>query len=338
MKEKLLSPFRKMRNKNKEFLSRRPHRSFKKTDKHLMKRSLDLPGYVAFSNYVLKIIWKNRKFYLKFFLLFLLFSVVLMGVLNQEAYVNFREQLNNAEENSSVNFGVLKYITLAISAVTSSSGATVSEGQTIVGILMFIIGWLMLVWALRQILDGNKVIRLRDALYSSGTSLVSTLFVLGIAVLQLVPLALCFIVYNALTGVGIINSGIAIENMAFWFVLVFVLALTLYWWTSTFIALIIVTIPGMYPGEALRLAGDSVVGRRLRILYRLLYMALPMLLLWIVILIPTVILDNVIQLNWLPLVPIIVLILTSITIIWFTSYIYLLYRKIIEDDTKPVQK
>jgi hypothetical protein len=337
VKERLGSPFRKMRAKNEAFLARRPHRSFKKTDSREVKRRLKLPGYFAFSSQVWRTIWQNKRFYLKFFLLFLVFSIVLLGVLNQETYTNFRSQLNEAESSGSTNFGVLKYVTLAVSAVTSSSSGSVSEGQTVVGVLMFIIGWLMLVWALRQFLAKQRRVRLRDALYSSGTSLVSTLFVLGVAVLQLIPLALCFIIYNALSGVGLINAGIAIENMIFWAILALVVALTLYWWTSTFIALVIVTLPGMYPGEALRMAGDIVVGRRLRILYRLLYMMCPVLLAWIVVLLPVVILDNIIQVNWLPLVPMAVLLLTTLTIIWVATYIYLLYRKLVEDDAKTAR-
>lgn len=332
MIEKLLSPFRKMRGKAQEFLKRRPHRSFKKTDSREVKNDLRLPGYVVFANSVWKTIWRDKKFYLKFFLLFCGFAVVLLGVLNQETYTTFRDQLNRAEDSSETHFGALKYITLAVSAVTSSPSANISDGQTVVGVLMFLVGWLMLVWALRQILAGHKI-KLRDALYSSGTSLVSTLAVLAVAILQLIPLALCFIVYSALTDVGIINSGVAIENMAFWFAAALVVALTLYWWTATFIALVIVTLPGMYPGEALRMAGDIVVGRRLKILFRLFYMAWPILLLWAAILIPATILDNVVQVNWLPLVPFTVLLLTSLTMVWVATYIYLLYRGIVEGDS-----
>jgi hypothetical protein len=219
--------------------------------------------------------------------------------------------------------------------VTSSSGTEFSSGQQVAGILMFLIGWLMIVWALRQMLMGKRV-RLRDALYNSGTSLVSTLAVLAVAILQLIPLALCFIVYNALTGVGIINSGIAIENMAFWFIVALVAVLTLYWWTSTFIALIIVTLPGMYPGEALRMAGDIVSGRRLQILFRLLYMLLPVLLLWSVALISMTMLDNAIKLDWLPLVPLTVLLLISVTVIWVATHVYMLYRKVVDANAKAI--
>ncbi|MCL1929840.1 hypothetical protein FWF93_01760 [Candidatus Saccharibacteria bacterium] len=330
MAKKLLSPFRKSRGKIKDFLKRRPHRSFKKTSRREARVNLKLPGYTAFLFSVWKTIWQNKKFYLKFFLLFCGFAVVLLGVLNQESYTNFRDQLNQAEGSGSTNFGALKYVTLAVSAITSNTGLSISDGQKVVGVLMFIIGWLMIVWALRQILVGRKV-RLRDALYSSGSSLVSTLAVLAVAVLQLIPLALCFVIYNALTGVGIINSGIAIENMAFWFAAALVATLTLYWWTSTFMALIIVTLPGMYPGKALRMAGDMVAGRRLQILFRLLHMAWPMLLVWVAVLVPATILDNVIQINWLPLVPFTVLLMMGLTIVWATTYVYLLYREVVEN-------
>ena len=330
----VISPFRKIILKSQELKRRRPHRSFKKTDTTTARRDLKLPSYWLFTKSVWKIIWNNKRFYLKFFLLFCVFSVALLGILNQDTYINFRDQLNKAEDNGTANFGLLKYATLAISAVTSSSGASISDGQKVVGILMFIVGWLMLVWALRMILAGYRI-RLRDALYSAGAPLMSTLAVFCVAILQLIPLAVCFIVYNALTNVGIINSGIAIENMAFWFVIVLTAVLTLYWWTSTFVALIITTTPPcMYPGEALRLAGDIVVGRRLKILLRLLYMLWPILIIWILVLIPATILDNTLQVNWLPLIPLTVLLLTSLTIIWIATYIYLLYRRIVDSDNK----
>jgi hypothetical protein len=333
---RVASPFKKMLWKSRAFRKRRPHRTFRKTDRIVKNRSLKLPGYIAFANSVWAIIWKNRRFFIKFFLLFCVFSVVLLGVLNQESYVKMRDSINSAEESSTTDLGVMKYLTLAISAVTSSSGSTVSEGQQVIGVIMFLFGWLMLVWALRHILAGNKP-RLRDALYGAGSPLVSTLFILIVAVLQLIPLALSLLAYQALAGVGIISNGIAIENMAFWVAEAVIVALTLYWLTSTFIALLIVTLPGKYPGAALKAAGDIVGGIRLRILLRLLYMAWPVLLMWLLILVPIIILDNAIQISWLPLVPLTILLLTTLTIIWCASYIYLLYRKVVEDDAKSVR-
>jgi hypothetical protein len=330
---RIVRPFRKMKGKNEEFLRRRPNKSLHRTDKHSRKRSLKLPGYIRFANDVWKTIWRNKRFYTKFFLLFCVFSIVLLGVLNQSTYTSYRDSLDSAEADGTTKLGFVKYLTLAASAITSGSGSSVSEGQQVIGVIMFLLGWLMLVWALRQILAGHKP-KLRDALYNAGAPAVSTLFVLIIGALQLIPLALSLLAYQALTGVGIINNGIAIENMAFFVAEALIVALTLYWLVSTFLALVIVTLPGMYPGAALRAAGDIVVGRRLRILLRVLYMIWPMLVLWAVILIPVVILDNAIKIAWLPLVPLAVLLLTTLTIVWCASYIYLLYRRIVADDAK----
>jgi hypothetical protein len=40
-------------------------------------------------------------------------------------------------------------------------------------------------------------------------------------------------------------------------------------------------------------------------------------------------------LEWLPLVPVALLALSSLTVIWAASYVYLLYRKVVDDDAKP---
>jgi hypothetical protein len=88
----------------------------------------------------------------------------------------------------------------------------------------------------------------------------------------------------------------------------------------------------------MREAGDMVVGRRLRIMLRLLFMALPLLLMWLVVLLPTIWLDDAIQVNWLPLVPLVSLILSTLTLLWAASYIYILYRRIMDDKAPPAKR
>lgn len=332
--ELIKRPFVKLWKKNKEFRKRRPHRTLRLSRKRDIDRSLKLPGYIAFSTSVWKIIWRNKSFYLKFFVMFTIFCVVLLGVLNQTMYTSFRDSLTDSEVGEEM--GILKYFSLAVSAITSQGGNTMSEGQIAVGIMAFLLSWLMLVWAMRQIFTG-KIPKLRDAMYNSGYAVISTLIVLIIGVLQCLPFAITFLIYSSFVGVGILNYDIAIENMVMWLVIALVGVLTLYWLTSTFIALLVVTLPGMYPGKALKAAGDLVVGRRLRILYRILYMIWPLLLLWILFLIPIILLDNAIRIEWLPIVPASVLLLTALSLIWIATYIYMLYRKIVDDDVKPVK-
>lgn len=54
----------------------------------------------------------------------------------------------------------------------------------------------------------------------------------------------------------------------------------------------------MYPFHAVKTAGDLVVGRRLRILLRLLWLGVMVIVLWLIILIPIILLDGKIKELW----------------------------------------
>lgn len=328
--EMLKKPFAKMLQKNRELKKRRPHRSFRMTKRRDYSRSLRLPGYIAFSGQVWQIILRNKGLFLRFFILYAILSVVIVGMLSQENYAALRDTLNSTGED----LGFSKWAALVTGAATGSANTSQSETQQILSVILILMGWLTIVWVLRQIMAGHKI-KLRDGLYSSGSPIMATLVVIIVMAAQVLPFALALLAYSALTGVGIINSGVAIENMAAWCALAAIGALTLYWITSSFIALVIVTLPGMYPFRALKAAGDMVVGRRLRITLRLLWMVVPLLLLWAVILIPAVLADDKWQIAWLPIVPIAVLLLTIVTLIWVACYVYVLYRKVVDDDAKP---
>ena len=99
--------------------------------------------------------------------------------------------------------------------------------------------------------------------------------------------------------------------------------------------MVVVTLPGMYPLRALKVSGDLVTSRRLRILYRYGWLALSVVVIWAIILLPGIILSRVQWLEWLPIVPLLVLLLSAWSILWGAAYVYLLYRKLVSDDTKP---
>ena len=120
--------------------------------------------------------------------------------------------------------------------------------------------------------------------------------------------------------------------MIVWMVLGLIGLLSLYWMTSSFIAMIIVTLPGMYPFTALKTAGDLVVGRRLRIMLRLAWLVVGILPTWAIVLIPMIFIQGSLKIDWLPLVPMTALVMGSMTVLWAAVYIYLLYRKLIDDE------
>jgi len=157
-------------------------------------------------------------------------------------------------------------------------------------------------------------------------------------IFQLLPMALAVIGYVAADTTGLLANGI--EAMLFWLSAGLLSLLSLYWITSTIFALIIVTLPGMYPYRAIKAASDLVVGRRLRILLRFLWLIVTIVISWAIIMIPMILFDSWIKgiwsaIEWIPIVPVVLLILTSITVIWASSYIYLLYRKVVADGANP---
>ncbi len=325
---------RKIGGRVRGLLARRPHRSFYLTPRHDTRRSLKIDSYGGFSLRVWRMIRKNRRLFIKYFIFYAIASFFIVGLASQENFAAFREAIGNSASYE----GITKWVSLFSNAIASGGSSTLDSSQQILSGILFLYGWLTIVWLLRTLMrgDGEKV-KLRDGLYSAGSPILSTLAVALVIVVQLLPLGLVTIAYTSITAVGWINTGIAIENMAAWCALVVAAVLTLYWISSSLIALIIVTLPGTYPFVAIRAAGDLIVGRRLKLTLRLLFMMLPVALLWLLILMPAIFVDSWLKLTWFPLVPIVVFLLGILTMMWIATYIYMLYRQIVDDPTPPVR-
>jgi hypothetical protein len=182
-------------------------------------------------------------------------------------------------------------------------------------------------------------VKLRDGLYNAGAPIVPTFFVLCILIVQLLPIALAVLAYVAANQSQLLSQG-GIEAAAFWVAASGLGLLSLYWISSTLIAFVVVTQPGMYPFQALRIAGDLVVGRRIRILLRIVWLLVTVAITWAIIMIPFILLDSWIKgllpvINWLPIIPVVLLLLGAVSIVWMASYIYILYRKVLADDAAP---
>lgn len=316
--------------------ARRPHRSFVRTKKRDYVRTLELPGYISFTNYVWKTIWKNRKLLFVFGLVYSLITIILVGMASQDAFSTLVNTLNTTSSDMFSGFwGEIGGAGLLfLSAVTGGSLQTLSEVQQLYAALLTLFGWLTVIWLLRNILAGHKV-NVRDGIYNAGAPIVPILIISLLALFQLLPFALALIGYSAASTTGLLDSGV--EAMLFWVFAGLMTGLSLYWITSTFFAMIIATLPGMYPYKAIRIASDLVIGRRLRVLFRILWMVLILVFAWGIVMIPLIIFDGWIKalwpaVDWIPFVPIAMLVLNTLTIIWSSGYIYLLYRKVVDSD------
>ena len=323
-----------------DLLRRRPHRSFRRTYRRDYARSLKLPGYWAFSNHVRKTLWNNKRLFIWVVVVYAVLTVSVVNLSSESLYSELRTTLNDTTAEIFKGFWgeIGKSGLLLLGGVSGSfnDAPTDSQSQTYM-LLGGLLLWLTTVWLLRALSAGARP-KMRDGLYNAGAPIVPTIFVGFVAILQLLPVALVLYGYNAAVGSGLLDGGV--EAMLFWSAAAVLILLSAYWLTSTLIAMVIVTLPGMYPLQALRTAGDLVIGRRVRILLRLVWMLLVVAITWVVVAIPTIMLDGWVKsivpyFSGLPVVPIMLLVLGSLTLIWIAAYVYLLYRRVVEDDALP---
>jgi hypothetical protein len=321
------------------YMNRRPHRSFRMTKRRDHTRSLQLPGYWAFTSYVRRTLWAHKKTFISVVAMYALLTAVLVGIASQDNYTILTDTLRDTgSQVFSGNVGAVGQAGLLFLASVSGGLRTdLTEVQSVYAAIIALLVWLTTVWLLRNILAGHTV-RVRDGIYNGSAPIISTFAVALVLVIQLLPLSIAIIGYTAAVATGLLDGGV--EAMLFWFAAGMLGLLSLYWITSTFIALVIVTIPGMYPYTALKTAGDMVIGRRIRILLRIVWLAAGIAIGWIVVMLPVILLDTWLKGIWpaisgVPIIPVVLLLLGSLTIVWAASYIYLLYRKVVADDADP---
>lgn len=332
------SIFLKIKKRYIDFLKRRPHRSFQLTKKRDLDRELNLPGYWSFTIYVLKTIWLNKKILFSLSFVYSILTVVLVGIASQDLYSTFIDTID-ATENGVLNdfFGQIgKAGLLFLTTASGGLSTSLTEAQQIYATIIILLTWLSSVWILRNLMAGHKV-KLRDGLYNSGASILPTFLIFLVLLIQLLPIVIALMGYNAALTTGLLDGGV--EAMLFWVAAGSLVILSVYFMTSTIFALIIVTIPGMYPFKAIKIAGDLVVGRRLRILLRFLWMSTVVSIFWVFVLIPVILFDLWLKslftaISALPIIPLTLLVLSALTVIWVSSYVYLLYRRIITDESK----
>lgn len=327
---------KRVRSRQKGLLARRPHRSFRLTRRRDYIRPLKLSGYFAFNRKVWRILWANRKLFGLLAVVYGLLAGMIVGMASQDNYLAVTDLLKETSGQAfDGDWGKLGEATLLfVTIISGGINDAMTEAQQIYAVLIIMIAWLSTVWLLRNIL-ANRQVKLRDGLYNSGAPLFSTFLVFLLIVVQSLPLALVFFGYSAAESTGLLAGGV--EAMLFWLAAGLLTLLSVYWLAGSFLALVAVTLPGMYPMQAIKVAGDLVVGRRVKIILRMLWLMLGIALVWVLILVPLIMLDTWAKtvwpaIEWVPIVPLIMLALSSLTVVWTASYVYLLYREIIDND------
>ncbi len=313
-----------------DFVSASPHRSFRKTDRRYVPKPVKLPSYIRFTREVLDLIRTHRMVFIRLGLVIWLVLLLMVGFSQQSRYLEIKEVISGISDQV-VGAEARKPLELGATLTSIFSGSlnsSLSESQQIYMVILYIFVWLAVVWLLRHAMAGTKV-GARDALYNAGAPILPTLIIFFVGSLQLLPGAVALSIFSAAQQSGLLSSGI--EVAVFFLVAVLALVLSLYWVVSTFFAGIIVTIPGTYPLSALRSARKLVVGQRRQILFRLAWLGLIVTVTFAIIALPAFLIDEALHFSNYPFVSAVILFMTVSLLMFSITYIYLLYRKIIDE-------
>lgn len=318
----------------KDFLTRRPHRSFRRTPQRDAHRSMQIPGYIQFTADVAKVLWSQRRLFGLLTLTYAAITIIFVGLGSQEIYTEFSAILDESAKNGGAIF---QAGLLLVAGVTGGFNVQLNDVQQVYAILLALLTWLTTVWLLRSVLSGNSP-RLRDGIYSAGSPIVASVIVTAYILVQLLPVAIGVLVFNNASSAGMLESGFM--AMVSSIILALLGILSVYWVVTSVFAMVIVTLPGMYPWQAIRVSGDIVTGRRLRIVLRIAWLLLFNTVLGGLVLLPVILLDRALTgltdlFRYIPLVPLTMAILGSLLVVWSAAYVYLLYRKVVEDDASP---
>ena len=316
----------------------RPHRSFKRSYREDYKRKLEVPGITYHAAKTFSVIFKNWKLFLPLLIIAVVMAIVFIGLMNESTFQQFQQVLNQTTEE--MGYGDIGYVAkaglLLISTVTTGGLSSSSkETNTIFFVLIFLILWLCTIFILRHRLAGHKI-KLRDALYNAMTPMISSFVIFAIAVIQCIPIFLLIIVYSAAVQTEFLATPF--YALLFFIFAALMVILSGYLLSSSLMAFVAVSAPGLYPMKAMHAASDLMMGRRFKFILRIIALFIILSLTWVAVMLPLIIFDLLMKnFEWaagIPFVPVCLLVMTCFTGIYITAYLYLYYRWMLNYDEK----
>lgn len=302
------------------------------TKKQQRKRSA-LPGIIELSRLTAVTLWRFRRLLAGLLAISWVLTTLVVGATQQSQYESLR-QLAQAvgEELFAGDYTMLIQVGVLFTSVLSGGLNTVlGEGQQIYLSFAYAFVSLVTIWILRHRLAGESI-KLRDAIYRAGGPIAAIVVLSVIAFVQLLPFVIGTLMLASAKASGLL-SGIAASSFIFgiWG-LSFVVSL--YLLITTFFAIIIATLPGMYPIVAYRDAQQLLRGKRMAVFGRIVWLIAMLVVVLGVAVAPLIFIDAVIGIEWLSIVAALLQLLTIMVLIYATGYVYMLYRELIDDTSR----
>jgi len=267
------------------------------------------------------VLLNNKKLFLSIIVVYAIFDFIFIqgvdGVINaatlsQEASHIFHGQYKR------LNTGLTVYGLLVASF---GLGSSTNGGSYFDEWLLVVVMSLIMIWAIRTSVNKMRT-TLRESVYKGVSQIMPFVGVVLFISLELLP----FVVGLYLFVVAVDNSVVVnfSEYLVFIIILLALAALSIYWLSSSIISLYIVTLPDMTPFKALRSAKGLVKNKRLKVIGRLLFLPLALLVISAIIIVPIIVFVA-------PIAQYIFLLLSFVFLALVHSYLYNLYLELISD-------
>lgn len=274
-----------------------------------------LPNSFALFRRSVKILWSNKVLFGGIAAIYIALNLILVrGVAGSGGLFDFKLLIEDTVGKAQTGLSAFLYV------IGSSGSATDDAGAVYQTILMLITG-LAVIWALRQVHAGAKV-RIRDAYYKGMYPVIPVVLVVLVMGLQVIPA----VALSTLYGI-VVQNGIAVSVLEriIWLIVALVgYGASAWMLISSLFALPIATLPDMQPVQALRSARKLVRSRRWTILRKLILLPIILYAIAAVVMVPIILFATVIAEPAY-------FILTSLFVTISISYVYTLYRELLNE-------
>lgn len=313
------------------------HRSFRRSYREDYDHPFEAPGLLSHAMRAFKIFFKNWRLFVPLILIIVIANIALVGLMSEETYVTFQNSLNETTDKlKSGELGTFARSGLLLISTITTGGLSqgMTESQQLSAVILFLITWLVTIYLVRQRLANHKV-RLRDGLYNALAPFISTLIVVAVILVEAIPIMIVIITYSAAVATNFLATPF--YALIYFIFAALLILLSTYLISSSLVALIAVSAPGLYPFVAIRTARELLIGRRIKFIIRLIYLFFTLIIVWIVVMLPLITLDLVLKsalefLQGVPFVSFELLFMTCFSIIYGTIYLYLFYRRLLDYD------
>lgn len=338
---KLRRGWRQLKTRRQAFLKAHPplHRSFRRSYREDSQHPVKTPGLLHHAMTTFQIIFRHWRTFLPFIFLMVALYIITVGLLSEDLYQQFNEAIDAGSDglaSGEVGNFARAALLLVSSVTTGGLNTGMSEVQVVFMIVLFLIMWLVTIFLLRHFFAGEQP-KLRDGLYNALGPLLSTFLVFALIFIQAIPIMLVIITFSAAQLTDFLSTPF--YALVYFIFASLMLLLSGYLFSSSLIALVAVTAPGVYPLKAVFAASDLIAGRRLKLIVRIIYLFFVVAFIYVITMLPIILIDLGLKqlLSWLvgwPIVPFFLLTVTCFVFIYATTYLYRYYRWLLDYQEK----